>query len=585
MILRRTIVLLFVLPSVLLALNTASLIQEFSSQRFEGRRSGSLGGALAADFLDSLLHASPLEPLSPAPSFRQAFSFLNGFEEQTAALSFRQGNAEWVEVENGLCALAASASTSAQNSLHQKLPLVFAGFGLDIPGQWQDLDEIDLQGACALVMRGAPSKLHALAHSPALDLLSRVKNLKARGAAAVLFIDNPFDPPQSPPSHVSPDPVFSDAGLPLLAVSAELADRLMPVSKTVKVMCAQMNRRRKSLAQTFPDSFVRLQISNRRIEAETWNLVAQLPAADPSAKTIIIGAHYDHLGYGEKGESALHPGADDNASGSMQLLELAHRLALVPLQERSYRLVFIWFGAEELGLIGSRFWLESGPVEKEKIAFMLNLDMLGRLRDRELYLLGGNDNPRLDALLKRLAGERDLHILASPALPGGGDHASFLEAAIPAALLFTGPHEDYHRPEDRFESIVTTGLAPVADLLEACFKELLTGFIFDPPPSGQLRRSKDQHETLRVAFGIIPGYDAVEGGGLLVKSVRSASPAERAGLLAGDAILSVGQWPVNNIFDYTFALRHLSAGDSVRLLIQRGDQHLTLQATLGERIR
>ena len=192
--------------SASLAIDTVGLVRQLSSDIFEGRRSGEVGAAMTADLIDSLLQDTGLEPYGDEGTFRQSFNFLKEFGEQTFHLSVDTGDGAWTALSGGAGLLAASSSGQCEG------PLVFAGFGLDIPDVWQDLNNLNLEGACALVLRGNPSSVDASLHQESLDLSVRVATLLRHGVSAILFVDNPFDTPLNPPSTVSPDHAFSHAG-------------------------------------------------------------------------------------------------------------------------------------------------------------------------------------------------------------------------------------------------------------------------------------------------------------------------------------------------------------------------------------
>jgi len=323
--------------------------------------------------------------------------------------------------------------------------------------------------------------------------------------------------------------------------------------------------------------------------AEVKNVVAVLPGRDRSLRgqLVVVGAHYDHLGRGGFGAldpdstGRVHNGADDNASGTAALLEIARRLGR---QRPARTLVLIAFSAEELGALGSAYFVKHPLVAAvDSVYAMINLDMVGRLRHERLLALGAATAQEFPSLLDSLnaaAGHFDLR--ASGDGWGPSDHASFFAAKRPVLHFFTDLHEDYHRSTDDWEKINAEGLARVAGFVSDLALALadrpgpLT-FVDAPPP---------------VAAPGGPGYGAYLGtipdmsespGGVRLTGVRAGSPAERAGLQAGDVITAIGAKIVANLYDMTDALRSHQPGDTVTITVRRGATEVRVTAVLGKR--
>ncbi|HEU5259953.1 MAG TPA: M20/M25/M40 family metallo-hydrolase [Gemmatimonadales bacterium] len=322
---------------------------------------------------------------------------------------------------------------------------------------------------------------------------------------------------------------------------------------------------------------------------EVKNVVAVLPGRDRSLRGqfVVVGAHYDHLGHGGFGAldpdstGRVHNGADDNASGTAALLEIARRLGS---RRPARTLVLIAFSAEELGALGSAFFVKHPLVAAvDSVYAMINLDMVGRLRQERLLALGAATAQEFPGLLDSLnaaAGHFDLR--ASGDGWGPSDHASFFAAKRPVLHFFTDLHEDYHRSTDDWERIDAEGLARIAAFVSelawalAHRPEPLT-FVDAPPP---------------VASAGGPGYGAYLGtipdmsespGGVRLTGVRAGSPAERAGLQAGDVITAIGAKIVANLYDMTDALRSHQPGDTVTITARRGATDVRVIAVLGKR--
>jgi len=308
------------------------------------------------------------------------------------------------------------------------------------------------------------------------------------------------------------------------------------------------------------------------------NVVAHLDHG--AERTLVIGAHYDGLGYGgvgsrTPGDSLIHNGADDNASGVAALLEIARQLQAS--DARTSNVLFVAFSGEELGLYGSKHFVDALPVPTDRVSYMINLDMVGRLGDeRRLVVNGTGTSPDWGTALDATAGDVDITLARDPSGLGASDHTSFYLDDIPAVHLFTGAHDDYHTPADDSHRIDYNGLHDVATfavrLVEALDDDgALTFTETDNDDQGR-RMSFD------VRLGIVPDY-AFDGDGLRVDAVSdSDGPAARADLKEGDVIVRVGSMAVDDIYAYMDALGHLETGGAATVVVERGGQ--TLEKTV-----
>ena len=323
--------------------------------------------------------------------------------------------------------------------------------------------------------------------------------------------------------------------------------------------------------------------------ATTENVVAVIPGTTTSGEVIVIGAHYDHLGYGGFGSldpdstGKVHDGADDNASGVAALLEVARSLSA---RHAARTIVLIAFSGEELGDLGSAYFVKHPLVEPiDSVYAMLNMDMVGRLREDKLIVTGAATAtefvPLLDSVNALQPARFDLH--ASGDGWGPSDHASFFAAKRPVLQFFTDLHEDYHRTTDRWQKINAAGLARVAAYVTDVAWALANrpapklAFVDAAPPKMAMGGS-----GYGAYLGTIPDMTGVPGG-VKLTGVRTGSPAEQARLQAGDIITGIGNKVVANLFDMTDALRSHQAGDTVVITVKRGDQTLHLTAVLGKR--
>ncbi len=305
----------------------------------------------------------------------------------------------------------------------------------------------------------------------------------------------------------------------------------------------------------------------------TSNIIGIVPGIDPELAddAIVIGAHYDHLGFGGRGsltpgERAIHNGADDNASGVAVLLELAQHFVARPMGRT---LIFIAFGGEELGTLGSQFYVAHPLWPLEQTVAMLNLDMVGRLRE-QLTVHGTGTSPVWPEILDDLdSGE--LSIARVPDGFGPSDQSSFYGAQIPVLWFFTGAHEEYHRPSDDLATIDAAGAVRVASLVSTITETIASTGLEIPyavAPTTQRRAA-----AFSVGLGVIPEY-SFPGPGLKVASVRPGGPADAAGVSAGDVLLELADREIDDVYGYTAVLSDLEAGVSYPLVYEHeGELH------------
>jgi hypothetical protein len=300
-------------------------------------------------------------------------------------------------------------------------------------------------------------------------------------------------------------------------------------------------------------------------------------------ETIVVGAHYDHVGRGgpnslAPGSNEIHNGADDNASGTAALIELARRLAARP-QKLPRRVVFIAFTAEELGLIGSARYVKEPLVPIEQTVAMFNMDMVGRLQDNKLTIFGSGTSTRWEPLLKSLNEQSGFQLSLKPEGFGPSDHSSFYGKKIPVLHLFTGNHPDYHRPSDDWEKLNLEGISRVVDYLEQIVID--TAQQATRPDYVEVAQpAMAQRGGNRPYFGTIPDFGSDQPG-YSVSGASPGSPADKAGMKAGDAIIKLGDNKVTGLDDFDLALRKFKAGETIAVVVLRGGQEVTLQVTLA----
>jgi hypothetical protein len=293
--------------------------------------------------------------------------------------------------------------------------------------------------------------------------------------------------------------------------------------------------------------------------------------------TIIIGAHYDHLGMGGEGSlyregAAIHNGADDNASGVSVLLHLADSLKTSRLTGNNY--LFIAFSGEEMGLLGSNYFVKNPTIDLSKVDYMLNMDMVGRLReDKTLSVSGTGTSPKWTQVLN--ATNPGFKLVLKESGVGPSDHTSFYLADIPVLHFFTGQHEDYHKPSDDSDKLNYTGMQLITQYIMAIIGEL------NDDPKLAFKKTKNESEEVprfKVALGVVPDY-LFDGKGMRIDGISEDKPAQKAGLQKGDIVVQLGDSVVVDMMSYMRALSSFEEGNSTKVVVDRNGKKVEVQVT------
>jgi len=283
--------------------------------------------------------------------------------------------------------------------------------------------------------------------------------------------------------------------------------------------------------------------------------------------TVVIGAHYDHLGYGGQGSlhvgSEIHNGADDNASGTALMLDLAGQLKSTNFNNNY---LFIAFSGEEMGLLGSNYFVKNSTIDLFSINYMINLDMVGRLKeDKSLAVYGVGTSPVFKQTIN--SNNESFNLIENESGVGPSDHTSFYVNDIPVLHFFTGQHSDYHKPSDDVEKINFEGIKEISDYIHL--------IITDLNDNGKLSFRKTKNETeevprFKVSLGVMPDY-MFNKGGMRIDGVTEGRPADKAGLIKGDIVLKMGEYSIEDMMGYMKALSKFESGDSTIIVVKRGE--------------
>lgn len=554
-------------------------IDYLASEKLAGRKAGSEGDSLAADYIRN--------------RFREAGAtllFNNGFQYFSLVADVKAG------ANN---ALTANGKENAPGKDFQPFsfsatatatgPVVFAGFA--IAGQsgemlWDDFGAVDVRGKWVLALRGDPEPDNPNSgFIPVSSDRAKAMAVRDRGAVGLLLVSPSTIERMDQPVDISFDKSVSDAGIPVISVTRKLSAALLslPVSAIDSLEKVMLD---KLVSVGFDTkSSVKASTEVIRSKVTSRNIVAVLPGNDPRLKDeyIVIGAHYDHLGMGGPGSGsrmldtlAVHAGADDNASGVASLIELADWFGKKGIRH-GRSIMFVSFGAEEMGLLGSRHFVANLPVKAEFIKAMINMDMVGRLKtDQPVVTISGTGTFTVaDSLLDLHTNNRPFEVVRAPDGYGPSDHASFYSEGIPVLYFTTGAHADYHTPLDLPDRINIKGQKAVTELVAVISKDLAS---MPQTPvfreSGSRVQSGRYSRNLKVTLGIMPDVSGAEtGGGMMVEGVRKDGPAARAGMAKGDIIVAINGQQVANVYDYMGRMSKLKPGETVNIEIIRKGQH------------
>ncbi len=571
----------------------------------EGRAPGTAGIEAAADYIAAAFKDAGLKPAEGANGYFQIFT-LGGHpklkEASEMVLSGPEGKTLKGELKADFSPLAIGSGAALD-----RVPIVFAGYGITARHEakkldYDDYDGQDVKGKAVLIIRREPqqeredSPFDGRRNSDFATFQHKATNAFQHGAAAVMLV-NDLAGLKDGKDELLP---FAAGGteknsdLPFVMVSRAFADKLLADAgqPSLEELEKQIDENLKPRSRELKGWLIRLQYDIERTPIETKNVIGVLEGAGPRAdETIIVGAHYDHLGRGGLLSGSLaflskdiHNGADDNASGTAMVLEMARRLARRP-DPLPRRVVFMAFSGEERGLLGSEHYVEHPLYPLKSTIMMVNFDMVGRLNgENELTVYGTGTSPGFDTLVEALGKSSGFTIKKIADGYGPSDQQSFYIKGIPVLFAFTGTHRDYHRPSDDTERINFPGMARIADLAEL----LLLDVIRRPerPAFVKVERQGRRHDLgragLSVYLGSIPSYNE-DTKGVQLSDVRKDSPAEKAGLKGGDIIVKFGGKPVMTIYDYTESLGRYKPDDQVEVVVQRNGKEVTLQVTLGQR--
>ncbi|GBC93115.1 Aminopeptidase YwaD [bacterium HR15] len=559
--------------------NLQAHVRYLASPELEGRLAIAPGAHKAADYIARLFQEYGLEPKGTNGYF-QDFEMTIGFQptkETWLTLRPRRGRA-WRAPSDAIRPVNLTADAKASGEV------VFVGYGISAPEQgYDEYAGVDVKGKIVAFLRGVPDwgEDNPLPRA-ATSLSQRVRTAAEKGATGVLILNTPSNDRLLPLG--SRGRMMNPVEIPVLNLNLSVANRLLqPARLKVADAIEKIKTARQPISQPIPNLRVEMSAGIEPRKGIARNVIGFLPGSDPTKREeiIVIGAHYDHIGFGEVGSLApeagdIHHGADDNASGTAGLLELARMLS-TDRDKLSRSILFIAFSGEEEGLVGSAYFVRNPAVPIEKIVAMLNLDMIGRMTNDRLSVSGIGSSPQWEEIVKA-ANSEGLSLTLSQSATGGSDHTSFFLRNIPVLFFFTGMHPDYHRPSDTWEKINYEGQVKVVQMVYRVATALAqreARITFSRPQ--QQQAGQPARRGGRVRLGIIPDYTVEDNKGVLLQGVSPGSPAEKAGLKAGDRIVAINGKRVENIEQMMSLYAELEPGKPAELTILRDGQEIKVQ--------
>jgi aminopeptidase YwaD len=567
-------------------------IKTLAAPNMEGRGAGTKGLAKATKYIEHRYKTLGLQPAG-TNGYLQPFTVTTGakLKSHNQFLVDEGGKKQPLTLNQDFVPVSFSSSGSLT------APVVFAGYGASADEfGYDDYAGLDVKDKIVVVLRyepeifGIKSGQHGLTqHS---QLITKAINARNHGAKALVVINGKLgDGEEDLLMRFGGVSGPQNVGLMLLQVKNAVADSWFKAAgKSLSDVQQQINHSGKPDSFAFPGTLqLSLKVDIEATHARVNNVLAYLPGK--TSEYVIIGAHYDHLGRGDSNSLApsqighIHPGADDNASGTAGVLELARLFA--PMKGQLDRgILFMSFSGEELGLLGSAEWVKDPTLPLEKCVAMLNMDMIGRIKDNKVYIGGVGTGSTFKTILEQAQKQKQEPNFKIEYSAGGysaSDHTSFVAKKIPVLFFFSGLHSDYHKPSDTWDKINAPSAAQLLNLVgdvalqlaEAPSRPTFITVVEDKPVSGG-------GGGYGPYFGSIPDFGEVKDG-VRFSDVRPGSPAAKAGLKAGDILVQFGDKPIHNLYDFTDALRRSKVGEVVAVKVLRDGQPITASVKLEQR--
>ena len=577
-------------------------VEFLADDALEGRMTGSKGSKRAADYIAEHFSRLNLQPAGEEGGYFQTFEFTAGRKiipnENHFYLTHKTEDSEEqleFKVDQDFLPFSFSSNGEVEGEV------VFVGYGLSVPGEagegYNSYAGIDVKDKIVVAFRYVPEGVKTERRQQLIRYAGiRYKAVQARenGAKAFLVVAGPNSPNAGKIIPLTFDRGSADSGIITASITRTVADTLLAqAGKDLKEVQTGLDNENPHFVGQFPLPDVKIKIAAaiEKVKKTDNNVLAMLPPPHQTENSeyIIVGAHYDHIGYGEIGSLAkgeekgqIHNGADDNASGTAVILKLAEMFS----EERQNQpekfkrgVIFALWSGEELGLIGSTHFVNNPMLPLNNIAAYINFDMVGRLRKNKLVLQGIGSSPIWTKLIEKrnvLVGF-NLALQKDPYLPT--DVTAFYPKNVPVLSFFTGLHKNYNRPTDDPQTLNYAGLERISSLAYGIVSDLISADA--RPEYVKVQRNKPEQGsrgTLRAYLGTIPDY-TTEDVGVKLSGVVTGGPADKAGLKGGDVIVKFGTKKIENIYDFTYSLDAVKIGQPVEVVVMRDGKQVKLKVT------
>lgn len=555
-------------------------VQTLSSPEYGGRKPGTEGIDKAANYIKNRFDEIGLEPF--ADSWFDDFTVKSGKKlDGENKLSFdvfiprpgipkeklRPRTATW-KVLDEWTPMPFSANGEYKGDM------VFVGYGITSESlNYDDYAGADVEGKAVVVLANSPDGEDRTGDFARYSSYRyKISNAKEHKAAAVIFIKTQGDSANVMIKLNSENRLNTNSGMIAVQVSREKFEKYFPKSNSLYKLEQQMNNEKKPEPIAIENKEVSLKVNLSDIEIPAKNVVGLLKGKKKD-KFIFIGAHYDHLGITNTGGSryrektpALHPGADDNASGVAAIIELAERLKK---DKPEYSFIFGAWSAEEMGLLGSKDYVENEFFYNDNVLCYLNFDMVGRLKESKLSILGVGSSPEFESIIDGANSNWNFELNKIQAGQGPSDHSSFYQKEKPVLAFFSGIHSDYHTPKDTPDLINYNGIDSIVSFSKDIInilnerKDLAFSEVKMNEKASAIRRGSSN-----VVMGVIPNYSDIDHG-FVIDGVNAGGPAALAGLKGGDIIVEVDGDEINDIYDFMYAYWDKEPGDEVIVKVLR----------------
>lgn len=571
-------------------------VKFLASNKLQGRGTGTPGLEKAAEYIARQFRSYGLRPVNG--SYFQQFQVTTKAEMGKAnRLEYRlNGQRQSLKPKDDFLPFSFSATQKVT------CPVVFAGYGITAKEyNYDDYADLDVKDKCVLVLRYEPQEFEeksvfaGKAYTEHAQLPSKAYNARLHGAKAIILVNNMAnrsgEADKLDKFGTASGP--ANSGLGYVHMRYEVAERWMQAAqKDLREIVGAIDKDLKPRSFAFPDTLqVELETEIQQVQKQVRNVVGYLPGE--TEEYVIIGAHYDHLGLGDEHSLAPsligkpHYGADDNASGTAGVLELARYFGARPKPKRG--VLFLAFAGEELGLLGSSYYVNQAMMPLGKASAMINMDMIGRVQNGRVYVGGSGTGSTLKAIVEKASEGVDLKVdLTEKSGYGSSDHTSFTTKQVPVLFFFSGLHADYHKPSDTWDKIdapqavkVLRVVANATDRLAQEGERPLYVKV-EPPKMPSHSGSSSGGSGYGPYFGSIPDFAEVPNG-VRFSDVRAGSPAAQAGLKGGDILIEFDGKPVANLYEYTYALRAKKPGDVVKVTVLRNNEKVQADVTLTAR--